>query len=254
MIQLLSRLPRIVLALLIQGLVLCLLFVGVTLAPLVVEPPYPYLVLVILQGGIAAAVSCRLGLPCWWRWIQFLLPVGLYVGVWLNLDPAWALLLFSLVWLFFSNVIKDRVPLYFTNSITREALRQLVKSKDQVRFMDLGCGFASNVIFMSQQKEVVLSCGVETAPLPYLISKLRVLMAGGKTLAQDLWKTDLQGYNFVYAFLSSEPMPRLWQKVEREMAEGSVFVSNSFPVPGVEPSEVWELSDARKTMLYVYYL
>ncbi|BCN92833.1 hypothetical protein THMIRHAM_06180 [Thiomicrorhabdus immobilis] len=249
-----QRLPKIVLALLIQLGVLLVVTVGVYLAPAVISPPYPYWGLVFIQALLASLVSCRLGLPCWWRWIQFFIPVGLYLGVLLKFDPIWALVIFVVVWMVFANAFKERVPLYLTNNTTREALKNLVKRKRRVRFLDLGCGLGGNVAFMSQLKPVAESHGVETAPIPYLISKMITALRGGQTFAMDMWKTELAYYDVVYAFLSPEPMPRLWNKVKEEMLPGSIFVSNSFAVPDVEPSEVWELSDSRKTILYIYRL
>lgn len=249
-----QKLPKIVLAMLIQVLVLFVVAVGVYLAPAIVNPPYPYWLLVFIQASLAALVSCKLGLPCWWRWIQFFIPIGLYLGVLFKFDPIWALVIFIVVWLVFANAFKERVPLYLTNSTTREALKNLVKRKRRIRFLDLGCGLGGNVAYMSQLKQVAESHGVETAPLPYVVSKLVTVFRGGQTFAMDLWKTELAYYDVVYAFLSPEPMPQLWKKVKEEMLPGSVFVSNSFAVPGIEPSEVWELSDRRKTILYIYQL
>lgn len=252
--RVLNKLPKIILALLIQGMVLLFITLGVYLAPILITPPYPYWVLILIQASLAALVSCKLGLPCWWRWIQFFIPVGLYLGVLIQFDPIWALVIFVVVWLVFSNAFKERVPLYLTNDTTRQALKDLVKKKRRQRFLDLGCGLGGNVAYMSQQKQVAESHGVETAPIPYLISKLVTVLRGGQTFAMDMWKTELAYYDVVYAFLSPEPMPRLWEKVKDEMHPGAIFVSNSFPVPGVEPSEVWELSDSRKTILYIYKL
>jgi hypothetical protein len=47
-------------------------------------------------------------------------------------------------------------------------------------------------------------------------------------------------------------MPALWNKIQREMRPGSLFISNSFAVPGVEANRVIELADARQTRLYCY--
>ncbi len=68
----------------------------------------------------------------------------------------------------------------------------------------------------------------------------------------SLWETDLADSDLVYAFLSPEPMPALFEKARRQMKPGSLFVSNSFAVPDVEADEVWELSDRRGTRLYLY--
>ena len=249
-----QKIPKIITALLVQLLVLFALAVAVYVASKFIEPPYPYWLLVIIQAIFASFLSPYFGLPSWWRWIQFFIPIGLYIGVLIGFDPIWALILFVLVWLLFANAFKERVPLYLTNSTTREALKMLVKKRRDVHFLDLGCGLGGNVAFMSQQRNVSQSHGVETAPLPYVVYKLVTFFRGGRTFAMDLWKTDLAYYDVVYAFLSPEPMSRLWEKVTEEMPAGSVFVSNSFAVPGIEPSEVWELSDSRKTLLYLYYL
>ncbi len=247
-----KRLPKIVLALLIQGLALLILAGVVQALSYWVAPPYPFWALAVAQGVLAAFLSCRLGLPCWWRLIQFSLPVGLYLGLHFQINPWWALLIFAVLWMIFFNAIKERVPLYLTNGTTRQALKKLIKRQQQVRFLDLGCGLGGNVVFMSQLVNVERSDGVETAPIPYLMAKLFTLLRGGNVFAMDLWKSQLAYYDVVYAFLSPEPMPKLWQKVVSEMHPDAIFVSNSFAVPEVEPSEIWELDDRRKTKLYLY--
>jgi len=247
-----KRVPKIVLALLIQGLALLILAAVVKGASYWVTPPYPLWALAVAQGVLAAFLSCRLGLPCWWRFIQFGLPVGLYFGLHFQINPWWALLIFVVLWMIFFNAIKERVPLYLTNSTTRQALKKLIKRRQQVRFLDLGCGLGGNVVFMSQLVNVERADGVETAPIPYLVSKFFTLLRGGQVFAMDIWKTQLGYYDVVYAFLSPDPMPKLWQKVIAEMHPDAIFVSNSFAVPEVEPSEIWELDDRRKTKLYLY--
>jgi hypothetical protein len=52
-------------------------------------------------------------------------------------------------------------------------------------------------------------------------------LALGRSLANRF-----SGHNVVYAFLSPAPMAALWEKVRQEMPPGSLFISNSFAVPG----------------------
>ncbi|WP_024851506.1 hypothetical protein [Hydrogenovibrio kuenenii] len=249
-----SRFPKIAVALIAQAFALVLLAALVLVASFFIAPPYPLWLLVLVQGFLAAFISCRMGLPCWWRIIQIALPVGLYFGLTYKVNSWWALGIFIVLWLVFFNAIKERVPLYLTNSTTREALKKLVKRRRKVRFLDLGAGLGGNVVFMSQLPNVMRSDGVETAPIPYLLARFFTLLRGGHIYAMDIWNTKLEYYDVVYAFLSPEPMEKLWQKVSNEMVSGSVFISNSFAVPDVEPSEVWELSDSRKTKLYLYHI
>lgn len=250
----LNRLPRIVLALLIQGLALGVLAIVVWVMHYFIAPPYPLWVLVVAQGGLAAVLSCKLGLPCWWRWIQFLLPVGLFYALSYQVDAWWALVAFVVLFLVFFNAYGERVPLYLSNETTRVALKQLIEPVPSVRFMDLGSGLGGTVAFMAQQPNVEVAEGVETAPLPYLASKVVTAVKGGKIYLKSLWKVDLSQYNVVYAFLSPEPMPKLWHKVMMEMQPGTIFISNSFSVPEVDPTEIWALEDGRKTKLFIYQM
>lgn len=247
-----SAWPKIVQALLIQLLALLLLAGGVMLLPSFIAPPYPDAGLVLSQAVLAALLSFRL--PSWWRLIQFLLPLGLWGALAIELNPWWGLVGFLVLWLLFRNAVVERVPLYLTNSITRKALKELVRNKQQIRFIDLGCGFGGNVSFMQALPEVEQAVGVETAWGSYLLAKGRCLFNSGQVLRQDLWQVDLKDYDLVYAFLSTEPMSKLWQKACTEMKPGALFVSNSFAVPDIEPSEVWQLADRRQTQLFIYQM
>jgi len=70
----------------------------------------------------------------------------------------------------------------------------------------------------------------------------------------DLWRTELSAYDVVYAFLSPVPMAALWEKAQREMRPGTLFISNSFAVPDVAAEQVIEVDDARQTRLFCYRL
>lgn len=276
----LLKCPKIVLALAVQVVALGILALGVLFAPYFFQPPYSPWGLVLIQALLSLGISRWLGWPVWWLLIQFFLPFGLYLGLTLAFNPTWALLIFGLLWLLFRNAFTERVPLYLTNATTRQALKKMAKEQvgrlDKVRFLDLGCGLGGNVVFMSQQRGVVQSHGVETAPIPYALSKIHSWIGGqgklsflkrrflsqesietntvAEVFAQDMWKTDLSRYNLVYAFLSPEPMSKLWLKVISEMPKEAVFISNSFAVPNIDPTSIWQLSDARQTVLYIYRL
>jgi hypothetical protein len=49
-------------------------------------------------------------------------------------------------------------------------------------------------------------------------------------------------------------MERLWRKVVAEMRPGTLFISNSFAVPGIEPLVSHEVDDATGSVLHVYRL
>lgn len=207
----------------------------------------------LLVQSLAAALITRLiGLPVWWVWIGFCFPAAMVLALNAGELPAWPFGVgFVVLYLFFSNTARERVPLYLTNRATTDALASLMRQRGASRFVDLGSGLGG--VVRALDGEGRQARGVETAPMVWLLSVLlSKIFRRGRILRQDIWSADLSGDDIVYAFLSPEPMPALYDKARREMKPGSLLVSNSFAVPGVEPSETWELPDRRKTRLYLY--
>ncbi|MEQ8589639.1 MAG: hypothetical protein RIB70_07740 [Roseitalea porphyridii] len=204
------------------------------------------------QCGVAALATWLIGLPVWWVFIAVAFPLALAAGLRFETLPAWPFgIAFVLIYLFFSNTARDRVPLYLSNRRTAQALSDLMRQRGARCFIDLGSGMGGVVRALDGDGRVAR--GVETAPMVWLLSALMSRMTGrGQILRQDIWTTDLSGEDLVYAFLSTEPMPALYNKARSEMKPGGLLVSNSFPVPSIDADEVWELSDRRRTKLYVY--
>jgi hypothetical protein len=63
---------------------------------------------------------------------------------------------------------------------------------------------------------------------------------------------DLSQHDVVYAYLSPVPMALLWRKVRKEMHPGSILISNSFVVPGIEPEITLKLGDFGGSTLYLW--
>jgi hypothetical protein len=206
----------------------------------------------VLQGALAALICWFLRLPRWWLLIAFLFPLAMGSVLLIGNLPAWPFgLAFLILALVFSNTTRGRVPLYLTNSETASVLKDLMRDRGATRVLDLGCGLGGVVRALDGEGRTAR--GVENAPAVYLAARfLSAVSAKGEIRRGDLWKTDVGQEDLVYAFLSPAPMAALWQKLSHEMKPGSLFVSNSFAVPDVDPDEIWELSDARKTRLFLY--
>lgn len=205
------------------------------------------------QATASAIISQFLfKLPKWFFYISFLTPIVfvlaanfLHVSSWIY---GGLFLFFAMT---FSHTLKERVPLYLTNKKTHEALKKMASEREAQTFLDLGSGLGGVVRALAENK--ISSTGVESAPLLWVCSSLLSLVTfRGKILRQNIWNTNLQNFDVVYAFLSPAIMDKLYQKVRAEMRAGTVFISNSFQVVGVEPDEVWQLTDERATKLYIY--
>ncbi|MEP4193575.1 MAG: class I SAM-dependent methyltransferase, partial [Sneathiella sp.] len=97
--------------------------------------------------------------------------------------------------------------------------------------------------------------GIESAPVPFLISWLLNKGIGSRNVQfiyASFWKLDLSEFDVLYCFLSPVPMPDLFVKAKAEMKPGSLFISNSFDVPGLKPDRVIKVKDGRQTRLLVW--
>lgn len=204
-------------------------------------------------GGVALLLATLSRQPWWWRLIHALFMPLVWATQRLTIDPGWFLLAFILLLLVYRGALSGQVPLYLSNRRTVAALAELLAERGPCRFIDLGAGIGSTAVPLADALPEHRFTGYENAPLTWLAGRL--LGLGRPNLDwrwDDLWQARLGDYDIVYAFLSPAPMARLWDKVQAEMAPGSLFVSNSFPVPGVAPDRVIDVDCEPPRPLYCY--
>ena len=242
------QLPPLILLVLAQG---CGLLLLKLVSPLLPETIYAHL---LTQGAFAAVAGHMLRLPRWWLPINLLLPLAIALTLTLKL-PSWIYLLgFLLLLLMQWNSNTERVPLYLSNRKTWQSLEFLLPNHD-IRFIDLGSGLGGTLFHLAKRHPHGKFVGVESAPLPYVIARVRLALSGLKNVELcygNLWKIDLAPYNVLYAFLSPVPMKKLFDKANGEMQEGSLFISNSFVVPDHPAEQIHQVDDRRKTQLHCW--
>lgn len=238
-------------ALLAQGAAAAVVFGGALAFGLVVAP----VSLLAVQGILAAALGLMLGLPRWWLPINLLLPPLVPAVQALGL-PHWVFAaIFAVLLAVYWNSAGERVPLYLTNRRTWAALADLLPEREGIAFLDLGSGLGGTVIDLAERRPDGSCTGIESAPIPFLLSRLRLALtpqSNARLRWGDFWREDFSGYDIVYCFLSPEPMERLFAKARSEMRAGSLLVSNSFEVPGQVPDRVIQVDDRRRTRLMVW--
>lgn len=212
---------------------------------------YP-LALAVIQCLFATWIARMRGAPIWWQAIHLLFAPLLVALNALHLPPLLWLGGFILLFLVYWRTDVSRVPLYLSNSTTGDALAELIPPHPCF-VIDLGCGTGGLLRQIAQTRPDCQFIGVEHAPIPYLISRWNNRRQGNVEIRWgDFWTISLRGFHLVYAFLSPEPMPRLWQKAAAEMLPGALLVSNSFAVPDQAAEKEVAVDDRRQTRLYCY--
>ncbi|BDU71606.1 class I SAM-dependent methyltransferase [Mesoterricola silvestris] len=208
---------------------------------------------VLLMGILAAGIGLGLGLGP--RWVPGMLFLPWLLDLLLRHPPptwVWPAALVSLL-LIYGGGILTRVPLYNSNRAAWEALLSLCPP-GLLRLADLGAGLGGPLAFLARARPDGFFLGVEASPLTFALAWLRTLPLRGNCRVHlgSLWNQDLSGFELVYAFLSPAPMPRLWEKARREMRPGTLFVSNTFEVPGRTPTLRIPLPGRKDACLLAY--
>lgn len=249
-----SRLPPIVTALLIQALAVAVVLAALPLLGWRLSAAAA----AVLVAALAALLTAMTALERWWIALQILLPPLLVLLVWID-GPAWIYpALFLAVAVCYVTTVRTRVPLYLSGPRTWQAVASLLPPACEgatPRFIDLGSGLGGLLAELGRRRPDMRFEGVELAPLPALLSWLRMRLGRrGNVRVRwgSFWPLDLAPYDVVFAFLSPVPMADLWNKAQREMRPGSLLVSCAFEVPGQRPDRVIELSSARQSRLLVW--
>lgn len=195
---------------------------------------------VLLQGGIAAALTRWRRLAPWWLPIQFLFPAALALVLSFGL-PSWIFLVaFGLLLVLYWSTFRTQVPYYPSSPAVWHEVERLLPAGRPPRFIDIGSGFGGLTMHLARRRPDGEYAGIELAPLPWLASLLRSRLSGSRArfLRGDYADLDFGGYDVIFAYLSPAAMPALVAKARAEMNPGCLLLSHEFAIPGVEPQLV----------------
>lgn len=208
----------------------------------------------LLQGVIATTIGHRLGMAAWWLPLHLVFAPALVAALALALSPPWFFGGFVLLALVYGKTYQTQVPLYLSSRAAAQATALLLPEQRGFSFLDLGSGCGGLLHHLGKVRPDGNYHGIEAAPLPLLLSKCRNFFraTGCRMSWGNFWNRNLAPYDVVYAYLSPVPMAALWRKARAEMHPGSIFISNSFAVPGVTPEMSVELDDFEGSTLHVW--
>jgi hypothetical protein len=249
--SLFGKLPPSVLALLLQSAAFVLAILTLRIFG---AHPAPF-VFALLCGTLAAAFSRIAGQARWWLIIQFIFAPALVLVLALNIPPGFFLSAFLVMLVVYWSTFRTQVPLYLSSDKVWQALAGRLPAEQPFTLVDLGSGIGGVLTYLARTRPQGRYHGIESAPLPFLWSWLRIKLGGFRNCTvhwASFWNDDLGKYDVVFAYLSPVPMAELWAKAECEMRPGSLFISNTFAVPEHPPQETLTVEDLHRSTLYLW--
>ena len=203
--------------------------------------PMSYWSVALIQGLVAAGLSWWRGLASWWRAIQLLFPVALLGALQLAIPPLVFLAAFLFLLLLYWSTYRTQVPYYPSNRRVWEAVAGLLQERQgarrPLRVIDIGSGLGGLVLDLARRDPAIEATGIELAPLPWLLSRLRAGLAGSRArfIRGDYNTLNFGEFDLVFAYLSPAAMAALWRKAAREMRPGSLLLSYEFIIADRSP-------------------
>ena len=206
-----------------------------------------------VQGVLAAVITWRAGLARWWCAIGLLFAPALLGTRTLDLPPALFLAAFVLMLSLYWSTFRTQVPFYPSGPRVWQAVAQVLAQRPGVRMVDIGSGFGGLVLDLARRRPDGQFDGIELAPLPWLVSRLRAAASGSRArfLRGDYEALDFSQYDAVFAYLSPAAMPALWRKAEAEMLPGSMLLSYEFKIAAREADKTIAATEGGP-LLYIW--
>jgi len=208
----------------------------------------------LVQGAFAAVLSWRAGLAPWWWPIQFLFPVLLLFAQSPAVSPWVYLGCFGFLLALYWSTFRTQVPYYPSGRRVWAAVAELLAPDRPLAIADVGSGLGGLVLHLSKVRPDCAVTGIELAPLPWLVSRVRAARAPGhhKFVRADYHGFDFGSFDVVFAYLSPAVMPALWHKARAEMRPGSMLLSYEFVIPD-HPPDVSVTPTDRGPAIYVWH-
>jgi len=208
----------------------------------------------ITIGILAGLMSYFLALPVWWQRINsgFALLVFIFYSWQL---PTWIYLtVFTILLAIYWNTLMTRVPYYPSNLMVWEAVEKLLPTRTDIKVLEIGSGMGGFSRYLSKRNSNTLVTGLETAPLPWLISYVlaKLERAPCHLKRKNYILEDFSQYDLIYAFLSPAAMAQLHVQAQKELHHEACIVSYMFAWPITAQSSCHTVPLNSGENLYIY--
>ncbi len=204
--------------------------------------------LVLMQAMFASTLAYSIRMPIWWCWIHLIFPILVWVMLMFDVPDEIYLLGFLITLSIFWTSFRTQVPYYPSRrdvwqQMARIAVQFQIEKNGQnnapLRIIDIGSGLGGLSVYLAQNFPSAQIEGIEIAPLPWFVSRLRTLVFDSKACFKlgNYHTLNFADYDIVFAYLSPAAMADLWKKSQKEMRSGTLLVSLEFEIPNLMATE-----------------
>ncbi|MEJ7804516.1 MAG: class I SAM-dependent methyltransferase [Telluria sp.] len=213
-----------------------------------------FVAVALIQGASASLLSWWRQLAPWWLAIQLLFPLALLQAQSLAISPLLFLGAFLFLLLVYWSTFRTQVPYYPSGQRVWDEVARLLPADRSLRVIDIGSGLGGLVLDLARRRPQARIEGIELAPLPWLISRLRANIGGSRArfLRGDYDHLNFADYDAVFAYLSPAAMSALYRKAAREMRSGTILMSYEFLITEKAP-DLDIVPTGRGPSLYVWH-
>jgi len=138
------------------------------------------------------------------------------------------------------NFIIRKCPPLPTSSKTIKSVLAIIGRYETKTFIDLGCGMARMLAAVKKKYPQMEVIGYENWPTQFILARLVLFFSRikGKIFYKDLFQAKLENADIVYCYLFPELMGKLEKKLEKELKDNALVISNTFPFPHWKPKEI----------------
>jgi 2-polyprenyl-3-methyl-5-hydroxy-6-metoxy-1,4-benzoquinol methylase len=215
--------------------------------------PFTMFHLVLMHAVTSSFLAYLAKQAHWWRWIHFGFPLAIWLSMQIEISSEIYLVCFVTTASLFWTTFRSQVPFFPSRPGAWQAVEPLISATQPTRVIDIGSGLGDMSMYIAKQRPLCQSEGIEIAPLPFIISRLRALFKRSTARFKLGNYNDLNfgDYDIVFAYLSPVAMMPLWQKAQLEMKSGSLLISLEFEINETAPTFILNPHDQSPT-LYVW--
>jgi len=145
-------------------------------------------------------------------------------------------------------------PFVPSNRKTVDLMIKESKFKKGMTVYDLGCG-DGRLLIKAEKKYGIKGIGYDNAPLAYISAQINKWINNSKIEihAKNFFKVSLKDADAIYLYLTPEVQKKLSKKILKECKPGTLIISNTFHLPGVEPLKTIPKNKKNRTKTIHFY-